>query len=207
MIFSLYSFLLCLIGAANAHFRLNYPLPRGNFVADIEPQFCGGYTQVTTNRTTFPLSGGFFSIRTGHPGWTAGVLISTIQNPISFDNFSSNGAQQIVSPYAKQDDAGTFCVPLNISAANIAGVRDGSNVTIQVVFEGGDGPLYQCADLTLSSNLTSPPSDVTCQNATATTTPTPAPTSTTGAALGLSHELSAITALLFGILGVVSAVL
>jgi len=32
--------------------------------------FSGGYTEVTTNRTTFPLSGGFFSIKTGHPNWT-----------------------------------------------------------------------------------------------------------------------------------------
>jgi len=36
--------------------------------------FSGGYTEVTTNRTTFPLSGGFFSIKTSHPGWTGSFL-------------------------------------------------------------------------------------------------------------------------------------
>lgn len=72
-----------------------------------------------------------------------GVLISTVANPNSFDNFSVNGVPQLVHQYAKQADAGTFCIPLNISAAGIDGVKSGTNVTIQVVFEGGDGNLYQ----------------------------------------------------------------
>jgi hypothetical protein len=71
------------------------------------------------------------------------VIISTVQNPTSFDNFSSNGVQQFVSPYAKEASAGTFCMPLNISASNATGVKDGANVTIQVVWSGGDGNLYQ----------------------------------------------------------------
>jgi hypothetical protein len=185
-----------------------YPLPRGNFVADLEPNFCGGYPEVTTNRTTFPLSGGFFSIRTGHPHWTVGVLISTVPNPNSFDNFTINGVPQFVHPYAKQPDAGTFCVPLNIGAAGIAGVTDGANVTLEVVFEGGDGNLYQCADLTLSASITSPPSDVTCTNATATTT-TAASTAThssTGT-LNSAHGLSAFTTMLFGLVGITVATL
>ncbi|TFK41392.1 hypothetical protein BDQ12DRAFT_591019, partial [Crucibulum laeve] len=155
---------------ANAHFRLLYPEPRGAFVADQEPNFCGGYTDAVSNRSTFPLSGGFFTVKTGHPDWTAGVIISTVQNPRSFDNFSVNGQQQFVSNYAKEADAGTFCIPLNISAANVEGVRDGSNVTIQIVFEGGDGNLYQCADLTLKSDYTIPQSQATCSNETVDTT-------------------------------------
>ncbi|KAG6902819.1 hypothetical protein C0995_011306 [Termitomyces sp. Mi166 len=122
---------LALLTGVDAHFRLLYPEPRGPFVADQEPNFCGGYTDAVANRSTFPLSGGFFSIKTGHPDWTSGVLISTAQNPVSFDNFSVNGVQQIVGPYAKETNAGTFCIPLNISAAGIEGVQDGSNVTIQ----------------------------------------------------------------------------
>jgi hypothetical protein len=140
-------------------------------------------------------------------------MISTVDNPSSFDHFNVDGQQQLIHPYAQEDDAGTFCVPLNISAANIPNVRDGSNVTIQVVFEGGDGNLYQCADLTLSANLTTPPSDVKCENATATTgghgsTPSPSPSDgATGGTLGLSHEVSAYTALFLGFIGVVSALL
>jgi hypothetical protein len=33
-------------------------------------QCSGGYPEVTTNRTTFPLSNGFFTIKTGHPDFT-----------------------------------------------------------------------------------------------------------------------------------------
>lgn len=74
---------------------------------------------------------------------SAAVIISTAENPNSFDLFSNDGERQFVRQFAKEDDAGAFCIPLNISAANIEGVKDGSNVTIQVVFDGGDGALYQ----------------------------------------------------------------
>lgn len=122
----------------------------------------GGYTEVTTNRTTFPLSGGFFTIKTGHAGFTGGcysnmrikmrtnlnsplvgALLSTVANPNNFDNFSVNGVPQLAYPYAEEAGAGTFCIPLNISAAGISGVKDGANVTLQIVFAGGDGNLYQ----------------------------------------------------------------
>jgi len=73
----------------------------------------------------------------------AGVIISTVPNPNSFDNFTVNGERQFVRYFAKEEAAGTFCIPLNISAAGLDGVKDGSNVTIQVVFDGGDGNLYQ----------------------------------------------------------------
>lgn len=72
-----------------------------------------------------------------------GAIISTVSNPNNFDNFSVNGVSQIVAPYGKEPNAGTFCIPLNISAAGIAGAKDGANVTVQIVFAGGDGNLYQ----------------------------------------------------------------
>jgi len=51
------------------------------------------------------------------------------------------------------------------SNANGSSLTAGQNVTIQVEYNGGDGNLFQCADLTLSngSNLLS---GVTCTNAT-----------------------------------------
>ncbi|PPQ90436.1 hypothetical protein CVT25_014954 [Psilocybe cyanescens] len=202
MNFSTLTFLLCMFGAANAHFRLNYPGPRGAFVADREPLYCGGYTDVTTNRTTFPLSGGFFKIETGHPDWSASVILSTAENPNSFDLFSVDGQEQIVSPWGNEHDAGSFCIPLNISAANIEGVRDGSNVTIQVVFNGGDGALYQCADLTLSAELTQP-SDVTCTNAT--TPHNHGSDDAQSGAMTVHHGLAAYTAVGCGIMGLLAA--
>lgn len=88
MRYSILSVLALFSGAANAHFHLNYPEPRGPFVGANEPNFCGrtwalklwkplpdlypigGYTEVTSNRSTFPLSGGFFQIKQGHPNWS-----------------------------------------------------------------------------------------------------------------------------------------
>ncbi|RDB28521.1 hypothetical protein Hypma_015284 [Hypsizygus marmoreus] len=208
MLFSLFAVLAFLSGLASAHFRLLYPEPRGLYVADEEPKFCGGYNNAVSNRTIFPLSGGFFTVNSGHGGWTAGVIISTVQNPTSFDNFSVSGQQQIVGPYAKEEAAGTFCIPLNISAAGIDGATDGANVTIQIVFAGGDGNLYQCADLTLSSELTAPP-NATCHNETATdhhgselSTSTAPSASQTAGSLGLSHAFAGYSAILLGLGGI-----
>ena len=164
MFFKPFVFICSLLAVANAHFQLQYPAPRGPFVASKEPTFCGnyihtifqafmcswissladGYTNVTTNRTAFPLSNGFLSLVSEHENWTAGVIISVFPNPNSFDDFNANNGQpQIVRGYAKAAAAGTYCLPLNISSAGIFGLTDGTDVTIQVVFNGGDGNLYQ----------------------------------------------------------------
>ena len=81
-------FLFALLAASvNAHFQLQYPPPRGVFDEDNEPTFCGtirqlhsifddvyfvldGYLTAITNRSQFPLSGGFFSLNSEHPKWT-----------------------------------------------------------------------------------------------------------------------------------------
>ncbi|KAJ8508084.1 hypothetical protein ONZ45_g9602 [Pleurotus djamor] len=153
-----------LAGVANAHFRLLYPEPRGPFVSDQNPNFCGGYTNAVSNRSSFPLSGGVFTIRAGHIT-TMGVMISTVQNPNNFDNFSSAGQPQFIKPFTNVADPGTLCFPLELSGSNITGLTDGANVTIQVVLGGTDGSLYQCADLTLTNNF-SPPDNFTCANET-----------------------------------------
>ena len=43
MYFSSAFVLATLFGAASAHFQLQYPLPRGPFVEDQEPTFCGTF--------------------------------------------------------------------------------------------------------------------------------------------------------------------
>lgn len=42
---SLFQFtaLLAFVGLVSAHFHLEYPPPRGDFVEDNEPNFCGTY--------------------------------------------------------------------------------------------------------------------------------------------------------------------
>ena len=72
------------------------------------------------------------------------MIISTVPDPDNFANFTdSKGNFQMVVNYFETSGEGAFCAPINISAANIAGVTDGANVTIQFIFDGGDGELYQ----------------------------------------------------------------
>ncbi|KAI0670114.1 hypothetical protein C8Q78DRAFT_976624 [Trametes maxima] len=158
-------FMSGLLTAVSAHFQLQYPAPRGAFVEDEEPTFCDGYANAVSNRTVFPTKGGKISLNSEHPQWTLGGIIATVQNPNSFDNFKENGNFQYVVPFFKTSGEGGFCFPLDLASQNISGVKDGANVTLQFIFDGGDGQLYQCADVTLSDSATVPDS-VTCKNAT-----------------------------------------
>jgi hypothetical protein len=71
----------------NAHFQLAFPSPRGPFDDDNEVNFCGNvvsfltvlvliilgadnYAQAVSNRSEFPLSGGFVTLNSEHTGWT-----------------------------------------------------------------------------------------------------------------------------------------
>lgn len=165
MKFAILPVLASLALGAQAHFRLHYPTPRGPFVADRQPLFCGGYDNVTTNRTTFPLENGFFRITQGHPDWAGSVLISVEPNPNNFDAFKANGEDRYARYWANESLIGNFCIPLDLS--EVPGVTDGANVTIQIALTGGDGELYQCADLTVSSAFTVPDDlQATCQNQT-----------------------------------------
>ncbi|KAJ7073227.1 hypothetical protein B0H15DRAFT_917699 [Mycena belliarum] len=154
-------FLASLLALANAHFQLQFPPPRGKFVEDDEPKFCDGYDKATTNRTVFPLTGGFFSLNSEHTSWTAAVNLSTKPDPAAFSDFASP-----IVPFFKLSGEGLFCLPLNLLTAD-SGLKDGQNVTVQIVFDGGDGSLFQCADLTLSSTAKIA-SDISCTNGTAT---------------------------------------
>jgi len=147
--------------AVKAHFQVLYPQVRGPFSDDNEPQFCDGYTQ-PANRSLFPLNEGYISWLTTHPSWTVGVLISTVASPTSFGDFhTSSGADQLVVGYFQGTGTTGLCVDVKASAAGIPGVQNGTNVTFQMVYNGGDGILYQCMDVTLSDQVTIP-SNITC---------------------------------------------
>ena len=76
-----------------------------------------------------------------------GVEISTKQDPSSFDDFTSNGTSsgevQYARNFASGEGTGLFCIPLDLSNTGIDGVKDGANVTLQFIYDGGDDKLYQ----------------------------------------------------------------
>ncbi|KAF8605009.1 hypothetical protein BDV93DRAFT_439668, partial [Ceratobasidium sp. AG-I] len=168
-----------LAASAAAHFTLDYPLTRG-FNEDNEPQFCGGFT-TPGRRSPFPLGAAGINIDSHHDTANVIALISFDANPQNITQFSnsSNGAQ--LTSFIKLDKQGEACIPVNIGALGIANVVNGTNATIQIQFDGGDGNLYQCADVTLISGFTVP-SNVTCAaSATASASGT-APASASGTA-------------------------
>ncbi|KAF8704794.1 hypothetical protein AX14_013919 [Amanita brunnescens Koide BX004] len=149
------------VASVNAHFQLQFPPPRGPFVMNSEPTFCDGYTNSTNNRTLFPLSGGFFSMNSEHPQWTATVLLAT-DAANTFSDFKE------IKPFFQQSGEGIYCFPLLFNSPNATNLTNGENVTIQILFDGGDGELFQCADLTLSNDVTLSTTDDKCGNATGT---------------------------------------
>ncbi|KAG8852019.1 hypothetical protein FRB96_008937 [Tulasnella sp. 330] len=146
-----------LAAPALAHFTLDYPQTRG-FDEDLEPQFCGGFPLV--NRTEFPLSGGMIDIDSHHTASTFVTLISFDQNPSNFSQFNTTPSGQtygFLKPFIQLSGTGEMCVPVDISALGLSGIGPGTNATIMVQFDGGDGELYQCADVTLTGSAVTPP--------------------------------------------------
>ena len=103
-----------------------------------------GFTNVTTNRTTFPLSQGFISLNSEHPQWSgkstllryavtlnqyllsAAFYIVNNTNPNSFSDFLQ------VNSFFQLQGEGSFCIPLDLATSNFTGLHNGQNVTIQV---------------------------------------------------------------------------
>jgi hypothetical protein len=48
-----------------------------------------------------------------------------------------------VRQFAQANGEGSFCIPLPLNNTGIAGIKDGANVTIQIVYAADDGNLYQ----------------------------------------------------------------
>jgi hypothetical protein len=64
-----------------------------------------------------------------------GVLLSTKANPSQQSDFNTT-----IVPLTKQSGQGTKCLPIDIT---VAGIADGANVTLELVYNGPDGILYQ----------------------------------------------------------------
>ena len=126
-----------------------------------------GYTDAASNRSEFPLSNGLIKLDNHHSEWSgntvpvtpssnvpthftflhaAAVLISIEQNPTNFEvfNTSSSGIElPLAVDWFTSSGAGEICIPVDVASLGIEGVGDGSNVTLQAMFTGGDGNLFQ----------------------------------------------------------------
>ncbi|KAG0208508.1 hypothetical protein BGX28_000562 [Mortierella sp. GBA30] len=148
--------LLC-SSAVMAHYTLDYPQSRG-FSDDNEPTApCGGFNSVA-NRTQFPLTKGFLQIYSAHVSADLKINVVYGNNPSAAD-FTAAAATPAGS--LSINHPGNACLPLDLSS--FKGAANNTNATIQIIYNGGDSPLYQCADVVL---VTSAPAFNTsmCQN-------------------------------------------
>ncbi|BEI79859.1 hypothetical protein CcaverHIS002_0103880 [Cutaneotrichosporon cavernicola] len=176
-----------LASVACAHFTLDYPPTRG-FDEDKEPTFCGGFDTVSAQRQPAPLNGAAIWIDSHHPLATVDAFLSTQSDPKTWDDFNStiNGTSSVMmASNFFQVASGVSCWNIDFSALPY-NLTNGSQITLQIQYNGGDSPLYQCTDLVLLSDYTVP-SNYTCsKDAAAEFTKTrssgPSVTSQTGAA-------------------------
>ncbi|KAI8370330.1 uncharacterized protein BYT42DRAFT_581852 [Radiomyces spectabilis] len=138
--------LFSMLKGADAHFQLTYPQTRGMDHAKEPTAPCGSFDSVGP-RTEFPLSGGFVEINAGHPQYQYSVKVLVNGNPTASD-FSGDNLKEIAS--GQRNYPQQACLPVDFS--KVSDAKNGANATLQIIFNGGDGELYQCSDVTLVDN-------------------------------------------------------
>jgi len=123
-----------------------------------------------SSRSEFPLGAAIVSITSEHPMAQIAIGMSFKADPTTFSDFfnetSSDGMIiPFLTPYTVMHAQGDACFPVNPSGLGVPEAKDGANATILVQFDGPDGILYQCADVTLSQSFVVP-SGTKCDNAT-----------------------------------------
>ncbi|KAL9559408.1 hypothetical protein MBANPS3_000423 [Mucor bainieri] len=135
---------------ALAHYTVTYPSSRG-FDETKEPTApCGGFDSVSSPRTPFPLKGGFVEIDSGHTAYSYVVNLLVENAPTTADFSNATANVQIASGSRSYPQAA--CLSLDDVSKNAA-AKAGANATLQVVYNGGDGALYQCIDVTLQETV------------------------------------------------------
>ncbi|KDQ20310.1 hypothetical protein BOTBODRAFT_125906, partial [Botryobasidium botryosum FD-172 SS1] len=160
--------IISIVPLAFGHFQLNYPQSRGYVFAN-ETYFCGGFSSPKP-RVPFPIYGGFYIINSEHPRANIMATLSFNPNPTSYQQFNISPSGQTIpplTPFTTLVGQGTICLPVDIAGLGIPDLQGDTNATIQVQYNGGDGTVTQCADVTLQNTTVT--SSVACQNSTATT--------------------------------------
>lgn len=156
-----------LLPLASAHFKLTYPAARG-FDEDVLGTFpCGGQDTVSSNRTSWPITGGPIQLYMGHTDAKVQVLLGLGNDPGSNFNIT------LVSTF-QEEGPDNFCIngaAIHIPADALALISEGTNATIQVVTNGDpSGGLYNCADITFTeASLSTEQYSANCKNSTGVT--------------------------------------
>ncbi|KAI8066966.1 uncharacterized protein B0P05DRAFT_475496 [Gilbertella persicaria] len=153
----------------NAHYTMIYPTSRG-FNEDTEPTApCGGFDSVSSSRVKVPKNA-FVTINSGHVSYSYQINAVYSNNPNTSD-FSGSAVKQLAQGTRSYPEAS--CLAFQFGSD----VQDGTNATLQIVYNGGDGMLYQCVDVTVDSSASYNSS--MCYNADSSTTNTSGNSSST----------------------------
>ncbi|PMD54721.1 uncharacterized protein K444DRAFT_667373 [Hyaloscypha bicolor E] len=88
---------------ASAHFNLDYPTARGLDEDTLGTFPCGGQNTVSTNRTSFPISGGSIAL-------TMGYIDANVAVYIGFGSAVGSAFNTVVRPTFIEQGLGNFCM-------------------------------------------------------------------------------------------------
>ena len=125
--------LLLLAPAISAHFTLDYP-PSFGFDEDKEPTApCGGFNfQGQTTDFSLAATSGYVQVDSHHPSAT--LQINAIPG---LENVTATSTGLTLKTFS-MTGLGTACLPVSVPSSAPLG-----NYTLQVIFNGPDGILYQ----------------------------------------------------------------
>lgn len=120
---------------ASAHFTLSYPKSRGFDESKEAVGPCGGFDTPSSQRVQMPLKNSFIQVNSGHVAYSYNIN-AVVKNDPTASDFSSNVVKVAEGTRSYPEES---CLPLNFNDS----FKTNTNVTLQVVYNGGDGLLYQ----------------------------------------------------------------
>ncbi|EGF77258.1 hypothetical protein BATDEDRAFT_36124 [Batrachochytrium dendrobatidis JAM81] len=135
------AFIAALASSASAHFILTSPATRGFDELKESTAPCGGYNTVASRTNAALKSNLVLEIADANAVIT--VKFGPGENPTTFPY--TLGSRNYTA-------VGNYTIPIDMTSANASGILQMGQIgTIQVILQGTDGMLYQCADITLAA--------------------------------------------------------
>lgn len=128
--------LISMQSLASAHFTLTYPSTRGFDETKEATAPCGGYNTASSQRVQMPINSSFIEINSGHTSYTYVINALAKNDPTTSDFSNATNLVQVAQGGRAYPQAA--CLPLAFND-----IKSNTNVTLQIVYNGGDGLLYQ----------------------------------------------------------------